>query len=38
MHYRIKSYEFGEKQQQRYSKLDLPHEMNINHVRIKELY
>ena len=37
MHYRIKSYEFGEKQQQMYNKLDLPHEMNIKHVRIKEI-
>ena len=37
MHYRIKSYGFGEKQQQKYNKLDLPHEMNIKHVRIKEI-
>ena len=36
MHYRIESYGFGEKQQQKYGKLDLPHEIYINHVRIKK--
>ena len=38
MHYRIESYGFGEKQQQKYGKLDLLHEIYINHVRIRKVH